>query len=93
MTQILKYLMVNFSELNVCFLFNFFSTPDGPNSEVCSSTTQGLANRNAAAAANGQIAGQVLNNAQIGDRMKSLFESSLKLHLTGQYMEVRMTIF
>ena len=37
---------------------------------------------------NGASAAAVLNNAQIANRMKSIFETSLKLHLTGQYMQV-----
>ena len=40
-----------------------------------------MGNQNGASAA-------VLNNAQIANRMKSIFETSLKLHLTGQYMQV-----
>ena len=69
-------------------MFNF-STPDGSNSEICSSTTVEGANRNAESDA--QSANRLMNNAQIADRMKCLFESSLKLHLTGQYMKVRIT--
>lgn len=39
-----------------------------------------------------EVNGKLLNNSQMATRMKSLFESSLELHLSGQYMEVSLAI-
>ena len=76
-----------FSATSKHIIKNSSFTSSNPDGDVCSSTTQdggarGMGNQNGASAA------AVLNNAQIANRMKSIFETSLKLHLTGQYMQV-----
>jgi hypothetical protein len=67
----------------------FIKSISSPPDEGISSTTLDGANFRPAA----PFHLPVLNNSEVANRMKSLFETSLKLHLTGEYMEVPRTGF